>query len=236
MPVVEDILWKHPGHPGMIVITAHATIDQRGRLVMHHGPAKEASRRIPGIEAQCAEKILSTAVDGIYGFLPVRPPRPEEKIIGFGLFQTQHTLDDEADPEMIHMSLERMKSYLSEFPRLKVRMNYPGLAEGLPVEDVAPILTALPASVTLCHNGEVPPQIQIGYTGAKDLFLMVERWLGEGRFNYAVDYLIENGYDRATAVEQVSAVKRTLQEQAEQDAIRYRQRNPGRWEQNQLRL
>ena len=215
----------------MIVVTSHATVGQNGCLNMECGPASEARERIPGIERQCGQAVLAHAVSGVYGFLPVRPFRPQAKTVGFGLFQTRREWDEPADPELIRHSMECLRQYLAQYPNLKVRMDYPGIGNGdLGVEEVAPLLEPLPPKVILCHRGEARVQAPPGISGAKELFLLVERWLQEGRFSYAVEYLMENGYDRQSAVEQVSAVQRLMREQAEA----YASRNQKNWEQTHL--
>lgn len=233
MPIVQDNLWKHPGHPGMIVITAHATIGRGGRLVMSTGEAQEAARRIAGIDLQCAQEIETRAVSGVYGFIPVRPSRPAENALGFGLFQTRREINDPADPELIRLSLDCMNQFIARHPKLKIRMNYPGIGEeGLDPQMVAPLLDSLPPTVTVCHNGEIPPRYQSGFNSTKDLFSLIERWVQEGRQNIAIDFLIDNGYDREEAASQVAAVRRTLNDRAEHYARLAARRAPQRLEQS----
>ncbi len=233
MPIIQDTLWKHPGHPGMIVISANSTIGRDGRLVMATTAAREAAQRIQGIERQCAEAIAAHSVDGFYGFLPVRPSRPDKRIIGFGIFQTQIEVQSAADPDLIRLSLERLKDFTAMHPDVKIRMNYPGIGEeGLDPLQVAPLLNEIPPTVTICHNGEVPPRISAGYAGVKELYVAVERWVLEGRINFAVEYLMENGMDEDEAAEQVSAVRRMIAERNERQAMRM----PQHYEQRQLNL
>jgi hypothetical protein len=216
MPVIQDELWKNPGHPGMIVVTANASILEDGRLFMEYGEAMEATRRIPGIALQCANEVSTYAVDGVYGFLPVRPSRPLEKKIGFGILQTRREWNECPDLELIQYSLECLCEYSNANKSLKIRMNYPGISSGcLSAEEVAPLLLRLPSSVTVCGPVEPASLSPFGLSGAKELFLLVERWLQEGRFNYAVEFLVENGYEYPDALEQVSAVQRQLRGQAD---------------------
>ena len=237
MPIVQDNLWKHPGHPGMIVITAHASIGVDGSLIMNYGEAEEATRRISGIQYQCAEQVAHEAVDGVYGFLPVRPSRPEAKILGFGLFQTRLNLDEPANPELIQISLERLRQFTSEHPRIKIRMNYPGIGEeGLDPQEVLPLLENMPPTVTICHNGEVPPRISTGFNSTKDLFMVIERWLQEGRSNFAVDYLVENGFERDEAANQVNAVRQAINVRAEHYARLAAQHSSQRAEQSRFKF
>lgn len=224
MPVVDDDLWKNPGNPGMIVVSSHASIQSDGRLYMAYGEAQEAARRIPGIEYQCGNEVLARAVDGIYGFLPVRPSRPEEKIIGFGLFQTQIGFEELPDPDLIKYSMECLRKYVSEHHNLKIRMDFPGLGTGgLAVEEISPLLVPLPSTITVCHHGEVKRTVPGNFVGFKALYLQVESMLQEGRYHQAVEFLMGNGFDIQSAMEQVDAVQRLLRERAEKNAERVRQ-------------
>jgi hypothetical protein len=221
MPVVQDTLWKHPGNPGMIVVTCHAAVAEDGRLVMEIGEAGEAARRIPGIELQCGQEVLCHAVDGVYGFLPVRPSKPEDRIIGFGLFQTQVNWDEPPDVELIRYSMDCLRRFTEMNNRVKIRMNFPGVgSQGLDVDEVAPLLLPLPQTVTVCHQGEVQPSMPANFPGFKAIYVEVERMLQEGRHNQAVEFLIKNGFDIQSAMNQVNAVQRILTERAEKEAER----------------
>ncbi len=217
MPVIQDDLWRNPGNPGMIVVTCHAVVDRRGRLYMDYGAAREALRRIPDIDRQCGEKVRSAADDGVYGFLPVRPPRPEERIIGFGLFQTRHHWKEEPDPELIKYSMESLRRFIQEHHSIKIRMNFPGISQ-LPAEEVTPLLVPVPPQVTLCHQGEVQASVPDSFPGFKTVYLQVEALLNEGRSDQAVEYLVKNGFDLQSAMDQVSAVQRLQRERLDREA------------------
>jgi hypothetical protein len=237
MPIIEGDLWKHPGHPGMIVVTTGTTIDSQGQLVMEAGPAREAAERIPGIQRQCAQAILELSSQDFFGFIPVRPSRPQDNLLGFGIFQSRREAGQPADPDLIETSLSDLRRFAASNPNVKLRMNYPGIGdEGLPVEAVAPLITSVPRNLTICHNGEVAPSVSHGLEGTKELFLTIERWILEGRSGYAVEYLMENGYDREAASEQVAAVRSLIQDRAERAASRYRQNQTQSWEQSRLNL
>jgi hypothetical protein len=221
MPVVADELWKNPGNPGMIVVTSHAAVEADGRLYMNYGLGSEAVRRIPDIEIQCGQQVQNHLVNGYYGFLPVRPSRPDQKIIGFGLFQTRYHWSDPPAPELIHYSMECLRRYTEENAQMKIRMNFPGIGEGgLPVDEVSPLLIPLPVTVTICHQGEVQKSVPTSFPGFKSLYLQVERMLQEGRFHQAVEHLMNNGFDIQSAMEQTRAVERLMRERAESEAQR----------------
>ena len=205
----------------MIVVTSHAVVMEDGRLVMEEGEAGEAARRIPGIEFQCGQEVLCHAVDGVYGFLPVRPSRPEDRIIGFGLFQTQLNYDETPDLELIRYSMDCLRRFTDMNDRMKIRMNFPGVGpQGLQVDEIAPLLLPLPHTVTVCHQGEVQPSMPNSFPGFKAIYVEVERTLQEGHYNQAVEFLIKNGFDIQSAMNQVNAVQRILSERAEKEAER----------------
>lgn len=219
MPVVQDELWKRPGNPGMIVITSHASVGEDGRLFLGYHAGREALRRIPDIERQCGQAVLAGAVDGIYGFLPVRPPRPDQRIVGFGLFQTHLNWNQSADLELIRYSMECLRRYARENAEMKIRMNFPGLGEGgLEADDVAPLLLPLPESVTICHQGELPRSIPGSFPGFKSLYQQVVNLLQEGRSQQAVRFLMNHGFDIQSAMDQVNAVERCLKDKNAREA------------------
>jgi hypothetical protein len=223
MPVIQDDLWKNPGNPGMIVVTSHASLQEDGRLFMSYGVSKEAVRRIPEIEFQAGRLVADRSVDGLYGFLPIRLPRPQEKIIGFGLFQTRVQWDEKADLEIIQHSMECLRQYSQVNHSLKIRMNFPGIQGGLTVEEVSPVLIPLPPTVTVCHQGEVLRTIPTNFIGFKELYLQVEEMLLGGQYNRAVEHLMSHGYDIQSAMDQVSAVERCVRERKERESRRYQE-------------
>lgn len=213
MPVVEDTLWKNPGNPGMIVISSHASVSEDGHLYMGYGDAAEAARRIPDLERECGQIVAQNSHSGVYGFLPVRPARPTDRLIGFGLFQTRYRWNETADPELIRYSMDCLRAYLNENPGLKIRMNFPGVGQGgLPAEEVGPLLVPLPDQVTVCHKGELQRNLPDTFIGFKTIYMFVEDLVKDGHYNQAVEYMIGHGFDIQSATEQVNAVQRILQE------------------------
>jgi hypothetical protein len=220
MPVVQDELWKNPGNPGMIVISSHASLQENGRLFMSYGEALEAVKRIPEIEALCGRAVSDHAVEGVYGFLAVKPPRPKERKIGFGLFQTCVHWNEGSDLQILQYSMDCLRQYLENQPEIKVRMNFPGISDGLSVDEVSKVLVPLPPTITICHQGEVPRSMPTSFTGFKELYLQVEEMLLEGRFSQAVEHLIGHGYDIQSAMDQVNAVERLMRERKDREMRR----------------
>jgi hypothetical protein len=203
----------------MIVVSGHASVQEDGRLFLGYEPAREATRRIPGIEQQCAQEVLANAVNGIYGFLPIRPSRPEQRIIGFGLFQTRINWEGSPDPELIKYSMECLRHYTETHSNLKIRMNFPEIGHGgLSVDDVAPLLLPLPPTVTVCHRGEVQASTPTSFPGFKTIYLQVERMLQDGQYNQAVEFLMKSGFDIQSAMNQVNAVQRCLRERNDRES------------------
>ncbi len=154
-PRIEELqLWQDPGNPGMLVVTTNNFVTRSGNLVMGTGAAKEAADRIPGIEKECGNAVLENG--SRYGFLEVRPPRPEEGERGkrgFGIFQTKNDPQKPSDLSLIKNSVEKLNEYARSHPDVQIRMNYPGIGYGrLKRKDVEPLLMVLPENVTICYR------------------------------------------------------------------------------------
>ena len=173
--IVREELWRHPGHPGMIVVTTNATVTN-GKLVMGCGAALQAKQRIPGIEYECAEVIREAtrsvwsypaprgemAMDAYdmecmmeddsgYYFQVVR--RPGKGKVGFGIFQVKVHFRGPADLELIERSAITLGDYAWRNPDTAIRMNMPGVGYGLRTkEEVLPLLDALPQNVMACYK------------------------------------------------------------------------------------
>ena len=179
--IVREELWRHPGFPGMIVVTTNAVITERGFLVMGRGAAQQAKRRIPGIDTECAlvirESTRSTwscpaptgemAQDAYYdecmredddpysgvGYYFREVRKPTDKKVGFGIFQVKVHFTQRADLSLIHRSASMLTLYCHRHPETQVRMNYPGIGAGrLPRAKIEPLLTDLPDTVTICYR------------------------------------------------------------------------------------
>lgn len=223
MPVIQDKLWKHPGNPGMIVVTSHAKLTEDGRLFLGYGVAAEATKRIPDIELHCGEQVQAIARDGVYGFLPIMPSQPEKRLVGFGLFQSQYSWEEPSDRELIKFSMDSLRAYLQENSDLKVRMNFPPIETSETTSDtITSLFIPLPETVTICHQGEIQRVYPQNFPGFKSIYIQVEKLLQVGDQNQAVEFLVRNGFDIQSAFEQVNAVRRTIHERQEREAVHVR--------------
>jgi len=179
--IVQEELWKHPGFPGMIVLTTNATVTEKGLLIMGRGAALQAKRRIPDIDRECT-KIIRNATRSIwsypaphgemaqeayyqecamededyyhgvgYYFRVVREPIEDK--IGFGIFQVKVHFRNRAELELIRRSASILCDYANQNLNTQIRMNYPGIGAGrLPMHDIEPLLEILPENVTICYK------------------------------------------------------------------------------------
>jgi len=159
VPVIKGELWKLVDHPAIYTVTTNASINKQGALVMGRGAALQAKQRIPGIEFEAADAILAwnkeTGHDLTipYGFLIVRPPRPDKSKFGFAIFQVKYQWDHPADPNLISCSLSCLRYTAYTNKDLTIRMNYPGIGFGrLPISEVEPMLTDLPKNVFVTYK------------------------------------------------------------------------------------
>jgi hypothetical protein len=209
--IVQEELWKQPGHPGMIIVTTNASITKDGRLLMGRGAARQAREKIFGIESACARKIRENCRQ--YGFMPVRMPFPEEKKVGFGIFQVKQNWSDPANPDLIKLSAHKLAWFAKQHPDWHFRMNFPGIGNGgLSREQVEPLLAVLPGNVTICYkavssNGHKPELLD---SGSREVFLKVKQLLEVGQIQQAVEYLGGIGWQDPEG--QVEAVRATLAE------------------------
>jgi hypothetical protein len=133
--------------PVMIVVTTNATIKNNGALVMGRGAAKDLRDKIPGIDTEIGDRIITFSnvkqdmyQPVIYGFLDIRSPyRPGKG--GIGIFQVKKEFRDDADLSLIASSCILLKKWMASNPNVKVQLNYPGIGNGrLKFNDVKPII------------------------------------------------------------------------------------------------
>jgi hypothetical protein len=152
--IVED-LWKHPGIPGMIIVTTNATVKANGALVMGRGAALQAKTKIPGIDLKCGAIINEIGFK--YGFQIVNDPTDEK--VGFGMFQVKYSFNEKADLDLIANSCVDLGLYLRYNPKISVRMNFPGIGFGqLPYPAVYNILVKYldELEITICTDKRYP--------------------------------------------------------------------------------
>jgi len=125
---------------------------------MGRGAAKQATERLKGIEYEAADAIKRFGwVRGLpspiqYGFLVVRPPRPESERFGFGIFQVKNHWEEDADLDIISTSVESLHWWAICNPDVTIRINYPGIGNGrLSQVEVADRIKNLPDNVYIFH-------------------------------------------------------------------------------------
>lgn len=203
--IVEEDLWKSPGHPGLIAVTTCSDIE-RGKLIMGAGAAYQATERIHGIREECAIAIMKASRKP-YGFLVVRPPKPEESKTGFGIFQTKEWYAKMSNEYLIEASAKYLAEYANANPDVNIRLNYPGIGYGtLTKAEVEPLLVNLPDNVTVCYK---TPKRNFGI---KDIYEVVASDLQRGDRWAAEQYLYRLGVSRDEANDQVQAVQNLLSE------------------------
>jgi len=142
----------------MYVVTTNATITLKGKLVMGRGAAEQATKRLKGIQKEAADVIKFHAwinrlsKPPLYGFLPVRLPRPEEGKYGFGIFQVKSHYSNKADLDIISTSASGLRVWALENSEVTIRMNYPGIGNGrLDKSSVIALIRGLPDNVYIYH-------------------------------------------------------------------------------------
>lgn len=177
--IVGEELWKHPGFPGMIVVSTNSTIKANGTLVMGRGAARQARDRIPGIDHECSRMIKRAtrtvwahppphgemALEAYYqecemedqdsysgtGYYFQVVREPNRYRVGFGIFQVKEHFRQEASLELIRRSASVLADYARQHPDMAIRMNYPGIGYGgLTKQKVKPLLERLPDNITIC--------------------------------------------------------------------------------------
>jgi hypothetical protein len=111
--------------------------------------------------------------------------------------------------------MELLREFAYANINTRIRMSYPGLDDGLDSSALTEVLLPLPPTVTLCHRGDLPRIVPDSFPGFKNIYLSVEKLVQDGRFNLAVEYLVQHGFDLQSAMEQASAVQRLLQARLE---------------------
>ena len=150
MQIIQENLWQYvPG--GLIAVTTNASIKYNGALVMGRGAAKEAVQRIRDIDLEAGTAIAYAGP--MYGFLPLR--MPEEKKMGFGIFQVKKAWNEKAHVKLILNAVMKLREFALEHPEMPIRLNYPGIGNGgLTMDEVEPYLVHLDecANVMICYK------------------------------------------------------------------------------------
>lgn len=167
MPVKKEELWTPQPYPGLYLVTTNSSINKRGELVMGRGAALQATKRIPSIAKEAAQKILEWREKSgrhEYLLLIIREPRPAQNRYGFGIFQVKTIWNAPADLQLISASLNALRTYAYGRPELSIRMNYPGIGYGglsrkivgtiIEPKLMKGIYPTIPKNVTICFKEE----------------------------------------------------------------------------------
>lgn len=151
---VGDI-WGEIGKASAILVTANSYINNAGRLVMGRGAAREAAIRWPSLPRQLADWIVKFGPGhlGEYGVIFVLDIVAFSGLVTFdpmdiGVFQVKRHFKDNADPELIRRSVDKLNEDAERYDR--IALNFPGIGNGrLREEDVKPLLESLPDNVVI---------------------------------------------------------------------------------------
>lgn len=119
---------------------------------MGRGIARQAKERFPGLDLALGTQIQTICGSlGKYGLL-ISPRWPEAKL---GVFQVKRHYSQPANLALTQLSTIALCVWCDEHPDAGVHLNFPGVGYGrLRREEVLPIITQLPAQVTIW---EYPP-------------------------------------------------------------------------------
>ena len=136
-------MWDEYNGKDVFVVTTNSFIKSNGELVMGRGAAKVARDRFQ-IALALGTLIHSKCGSlGRYGFLGVSRAN-------LAAFQVKYHFKSPASLELIGHSTAMLSEFALENPSLIIHLNYPGIGNGgLPIEEVAPIISTLPDNVNV---------------------------------------------------------------------------------------
>lgn len=147
MILKQGNMWDVWDEADLFLITANASIDKDGSLVMGADIALQARDRFPGLSARLGAQI--STICGNHGayYLLISKNWPRAK---FGLFQTKRSWQYRATTNLIQGSTTALKWWAALHHDKQVHLNYPGIGNGgLVKELVYPIIKWLPDNVTV---------------------------------------------------------------------------------------
>jgi len=150
------------GSDDIVCVTTNGTITKSNQLVMGRGNALQAARLFPSLKTKAALMLLKYFKPQTYTPVNLMPNkekfRRSWKVIVYGffyseelpvaLFQVKKHFAEYADPGLINFSTAMLKAYALENPTRTIHLPFPGIGfGGLSVEEVEPLLRALPDNV-----------------------------------------------------------------------------------------
>ncbi len=137
-------MWSKFGEVDLFCITINGTFKADGSLVMGAGIAKEAKKRMPGIERIISAQFRTYLMHEPY-LLPMVLASKSQMM---GLFQVKHHFAEPASIELINRSTVQLFRYIASYPKMTVCLNFPGIGNGkLKRSEVLPIVELLPDNV-----------------------------------------------------------------------------------------
>lgn len=151
MNLVTGNIWSHYHSADLFLFTANSKIRPSGCLVMGAGVARQVRDKFPGIDKDLGTKILAlNASSGEYGLIV--PRNAKYKI---GAFQTKIEFWQDSRLSLIQKSTDMLIKIAHNYA--KIHMPLPGCGNGnLTLEQVLPIISQLPANVTVWQSPDKP--------------------------------------------------------------------------------
>ena len=148
MRLIYGNMWASYTDYHLVLVTTNSYIKSNGRLVMGTGAAREALKRLPGIDKQIGSLILRRSGHlGKYGLIVPTGDMPE-----IGAFQVKYSPFKKAVLELIGLSAEMLYGVVDRYSVLgydiKVALNFLGIGFGqLTRAEVMPIIEELQDNV-----------------------------------------------------------------------------------------
>lgn len=143
-------MWDVIGEANLFLITTNARVNSQGNLVMGRGIALEATQRYPAIAKAWGSRLIKMGRPREYNLLLPDGWTEMRLQRGFGAFQVKYSWELPADLGLIERSTLKLAALATAHPNAQIHLNYPGIGNGRrTVDEVSPILAALPNNVTV---------------------------------------------------------------------------------------
>lgn len=149
-------MWSAYPESDLFCLTTNAAVSAKGELVMGRGIALEAKQRFPALPRVAGTLLRDEGLAGsAYGMLVL--PRLFERI---ALFQVKYHWREQANLELIDLSVDYLRGWVTDFRAAegrdpRVHLAFPGIGNGnLARETVLPLVETLPDCVTIWEYGD----------------------------------------------------------------------------------